>query len=146
MAADIAADDQPVVVAAVRRAAIADTDAMNRMFALNVLGHLGHLGHLGDLGDRDLVHPVLAVLRDPDPTLRLVAAGQASWFTGSEVVDALQRALEDSDPSVDVAAAESLGEIGDARALPALESVASGRGDRAVRRAAASAADRIRGT
>lgn len=72
--------------------------------------------------------------------------GQASWFSGSEVVDALQRALEDSDPSVDVAAAESLGEIGDARALPALESVASGRGDRAVRRAAASAADRIRGT
>lgn len=88
--------------------------------------------------------PLIAALQDEDAGVRSAAAGALGNFRGaSGVMEALAQALQqDDDEQVRVSAAASLGELGDERAIPALQAVLWDPAVR-VRRFAAYALERL---
>lgn len=67
------------------------------------------------------VDGLVALLEDPDASVRLTAAQSLSYLQDPAAVAALAKALkEDTDPRVREAAASALGEIDDTRAVPHL--------------------------
>lgn len=133
-AARLDGEDRDRVEAALRRVVVADPAVSVRFVAVLALDQLGQ---------RDEPGPVLDVLRTGGPNLH-VAVSAAAWFPSSETVDALVARLDDQDGLVVQAAAESLAVIGDARAVAALEAVASPARRRSDRRAASAALARLR--
>ena len=88
--------------------------------------------------------PLIAALQDEDAGVRAAAAGALGAFRDTPgVVEALTQALQqDDDEQVRVSAAASLGELGDERAIPALQAVLWDPASR-VRRFAAYALERL---
>jgi HEAT repeat protein len=71
--------------------------------------------------EKDGAKPLIAALAsDESPAVRWAASMSLAQFQGSEVVQALSKALEDGDGRVRRAAADSLAQIGDKTAIPAL--------------------------
>ena len=95
-------------------AALRDPDKDVRQFAAKALGQVGD--------PRGAAGLVIA-LRDIHLDVRSQAAFALSRI-GAPAVETLVNALQDADPNVRANAARILGQIGDARALPALERVA----------------------
>jgi HEAT repeat protein len=75
--------------------------------------------------DQVQAEPLIAALQDTDARVRAAAAGALGSFRGSPgVMEALTGVLQDDeDEQVRVSAAASLGELGDERAIPALQAV-----------------------
>jgi HEAT repeat protein len=82
---------------------------------------------LGILGGASAAPTLLALVEDhhADPELRADAAEACAHMTDSRIVDALLDALDDPSPLVRYAAAYSLGQQGDAKAVARLEEVAA---------------------
>ena len=81
----------------------------------------------GIRASRDLrgVEPLIAVMRtDDDPEVRAAAANALGDLKNDTSIEALIAALDDPDIRVLVNAANSLGRMGDARAIPKMEEVA----------------------
>lgn len=74
---------------------------------------------LKELG-RDLVAPAVALMRDPEPEVRLVALSVAGLYDTPEVLDATLALLDDPDEWIRITAVEQLGRTGDARIVPRL--------------------------
>lgn len=97
------------------------------------------LESMKEFGD-DLVEPTIELLEDPDESVRGAAVLVASSFVDSRVVPATIPLLEDPDWWVRITAAESLGRIGDPRAVKPLSAVLD---DEETRWAAVEALGRI---
>jgi len=80
---------------------------------------------LGETGDPRAVEPLIKALQeDEDWEVRESAAMALSEFEGDRVVEALIQALRDEKSAVRMKAAQSLGWIGDARALEPIREAA----------------------
>ena len=97
---------------------------------------------LGQIGDADAVEPLIAGLKDDNPSVRLAAAEALGEIGDAGALGPLIAALKS--PAVDVrkAAAESLGQIGDAGSLGPLMAALKD-ASWSVRRAAADALGQI---
>ncbi len=94
-------------------AALGSADVVQRIDALN---------HLRGSSDPRVAPKVIPLLRDPNGAVRAFAA-LALAGSGSAAVQPLIDTLYDSDAPVRVAAAESLGQLGDRAAVPGLMSI-----------------------
>jgi HEAT repeat protein len=94
--------------------ALADSDAIVRLFAAGIVGQLGQPGAA--------LPVLLAGLSDDDPGVRVEAAGLLAIVgsTHDDVLAPLIDALRDREPQVRLAAADALGQIGEG-AQPALQ-------------------------
>jgi HEAT repeat protein len=92
---------------------------------------------LGEIEDDSAVKALVAVLQDPDPSLRKEAAWALGEFESGLAVEGLVRALRDADVIVRKQVAWALGEIEDAAAVPGLSVALAGDAEVAVRREAA---------
>lgn len=119
---------------AVRRAVAHDPDVNVRFEAVLVLDQLGR---------REDWQPVVDVLRG-DEGDQVMAATVAAWFPRPEVVDALLGCVGEGDVHVQEAAVASLADIGDPRAVPAIEAVLATTSDEDVEAAALAALRRLR--
>jgi PAS domain S-box-containing protein len=75
--------------------------------------------------NRDVAGPIIQLLGDPSPNLRMHAALALGNIGGTEVVSALIRALDDDDANVRFHVIESLGRLGVAEAVGPLTRVAT---------------------
>lgn len=78
---------------------------------------------LAQATEPESIQPLVQLLRDPNDTIRQQAAFILSKI-GAPAVPEVLNALHEADPVMRWNAARVLGQIGDARALPALEAVA----------------------
>lgn len=104
------------------------------------------LDALGEAGDQRALIPILALLSDPDPAVRLRAlAALRPMLAGDagRAADVLVDLLGDADLEVRVLAAEYLGRIGAAVAVPRLLELATSADERRLRAVALDALGRI---
>lgn len=78
---------------------------------------------LGSIGDRQALPVLEEALRSESSVERLAAAWTVAEVAGAEAVSKLQPLLADPDPSVLKVVVRSLGKVGDATVLSALERV-----------------------
>ncbi|MGF1507253.1 MAG: HEAT repeat domain-containing protein [Anaerolineae bacterium] len=97
-------------------------------------GRKAAAGRLGQLQTAEARKALEAALSDPRADVRINAA-EALAHHGEAAITALTTCLDDSQVSVQQVAARSLGQIGHARAVPALLAVLSSDDDRVVRAA-----------
>lgn len=79
-------------------------------------GRIPYVTALEKIG-RPAVEPLLTLLKDPDPTLRQIAAASLGRIGSPEAVESLIDRLSDTDPNVRWRASSALGLIGDQSAV-----------------------------
>ena len=98
---------------------------------------------LGEIGDAKAVKPLIDVMKDSDSDVRLMAVGA---FGKMKVVEPSIAALKDENRYVRGVAADTLGYVGDARAIEPLKKLAENDPDSSVRRAAQKSLAKLKGT
>ncbi len=91
---------------------------------------------LSQCGGKAAIGPLLLMLREADPTLRLAAASALWWVGDEQTVEPLIAALADDSDDVAAVAAETLERIGDRRAVTPLIATLTRAGRRRQRAAA----------
>ncbi len=95
--------EEPAVVARLTKLLQSEPDEDTRLAALDALEHQPR--HIG----KEQAPVLLPLLRDPDPSIRGVAAVLLGWTGAGEAAEALLACLDDTDPRVRGEAAEALG-------------------------------------
>ncbi|GAK54160.1 PBS lyase HEAT-like repeat protein [Candidatus Moduliflexus flocculans] len=92
-----------------------DVDAGLRSSAMDLLKELGRSEY-----SLEILEPLIEGLRNSDKDMRILSANTLALIRAREVLPMLLEALHDENANVVYSVAESLGDIGDARAVPAL--------------------------